>query len=189
MTPRRVRDRSSFPDPTPKHGSVTQAETGGVFAGRLNMDTNQLGVRPLMRSLFMFVLLFAVAACSTHSRTDAVRATPDESELSRLEKFGELPFGATVADCDFYALLEKKVDRGGARIDTLSPGSIAEIAGFQPGDCLRRIDEERILSGIHFASIVRDRSGQRVLISYIRSGSRNETHVTLGRVRLKPSPD
>jgi S1-C subfamily serine protease len=124
-------------------------------------------------------------ACSIHTSQDEYPTDFEEAKLHRFDKFAELPFGALVGDCASYALLEKKLDRGGAKIDTISPGSVAEASGFRPNDCLILMDETKILNGIHFASVVRDRSGQDVLISYIRTGSLHQVRVELRRVRLK----
>ena len=139
----------------------------------------------MIKSLFTAALLLSLCGCFFQASQREPPAEFEEAKLRRFDKFTETPFGALVGDCAPYALLEKKVDRGGAKIDTIAPGSVAETAGFHPNDCLIVMDETKILSGIHFASLVRDRSGQNVLISFVRAGSLHQVHVELGRVRVK----
>lgn len=138
-----------------------------------------------MRGFLGIVLFLPLIACSAHVVRDNSPATSGELPFDPLALFLELPFGAIMRDCGSGLLDLSEPGRGGARILEISPGSVAEQAGFVAGDCIIQLDENSIRSAEDFVRIARLKAGDEVLLTYIRDQSSFEKRIRLGRFRPK----
>ena len=140
-----------------------------------------------MRSSLVFVLSLFFLACSTHVGRDKSDSAPGESPFDPMALFSELPFGATMRDCGGGLVDLSESERGGARILGISPGSVAEQNGFVSGDCIVELDKHKIRSAEDFVRISRLRSGEEILLTYVRNQFSFEKRVRLGRFQPKPT--
>src|SRR5699024_5203503 len=75
-------------------------------------------------------------------------------------------------------------NRQGARIVDIEPGAPAASAGLQPDDVVIKIDGRPVATMVEFIVALRShRPGDEVTITYNRSGTPEETKVTLGEER------
>jgi S1-C subfamily serine protease len=140
-----------------------------------------------MRNSLSIALLLSLLACSPHVLRDDSHATSGELPFDPLALFSELPFGAIMRDCGSGLLDLSAPGRGGARILEISPGSVAEQAGFVAGDCIVQLDENSIRSAEDFVRVSRLRAGEEVLLTYLRGQSSFEKRIRLGHFRPKPT--
>jgi putative serine protease PepD len=71
-------------------------------------------------------------------------------------------------------------EREGARIQQLSPGGAAELAGLQPGDLIIRVDDQDVTSVDELILAIRRNSvGESVTVTYVRQGQTRTAEVTL----------
>jgi len=77
--------------------------------------------------------------------------------------------------------LDMGFDTGGARVQSLTPGSAAAKAGLQPGDVITALDGRQIHDGTELVVAVRSHSpGDRVVVSFTRNGQTQKTTLVLG---------
>ncbi|MEI8260975.1 MAG: trypsin-like peptidase domain-containing protein [Actinomycetes bacterium] len=70
---------------------------------------------------------------------------------------------------------------GGARVQSLTPGSAAAQAGLQPGDIITALDGRQIHDGTELVVAVRSHSpGDRVIVTFTRDGKTMKTTLMLG---------
>jgi S1-C subfamily serine protease len=71
--------------------------------------------------------------------------------------------------------------KGGARVQSLTPGSAAAQAGLQPGDVITELDGRQIHDGTELVVAVRSHSpGDRVVVTFTRNGQTQKATLVLG---------
>ncbi|QSR29796.1 trypsin [Nocardioides sp. S5] len=71
-------------------------------------------------------------------------------------------------------------DEAGARIEDVTAGSTAEVAGIEPGDVITSIDDRRITGADSLVATIRSyRPGDEVTVTWLRDGEEQEASVTL----------
>ncbi len=77
--------------------------------------------------------------------------------------------------------LDMGFTKGGARVQSLTPGSAAAQAGLQPGDVITALDGRQIHDGTELVVAVRSHSpGDRVVVTFTRNGQTQKTTLVLG---------
>lgn len=77
--------------------------------------------------------------------------------------------------------LDMGFTKGGARVQSLTPGSAAAQAGLQPGDVITALDGRQIHDGTELVVAVRSHSpGDRVVVIFTRNGRTQKTTLVLG---------
>jgi len=77
--------------------------------------------------------------------------------------------------------LDMGFTKGGARVQSLTPGSAAAQAGLQPGDVITALDGRQIHNGTELVVAVRSHSpGDRVVVTFTRNGRTQKTTLVLG---------
>jgi regulator of sigma E protease len=82
-----------------------------------------------------------------------------------------------------FALFGKPVMQ--ARVDSIEPGSVAELAGFKPGDVIRSIDGEAIESFADVQRIVSVNAGEPLVVVVDRGGAPVPIEVTPKLAEIK----
>ncbi len=140
-----------------------------------------------MRNSLVFALSLLLVACSAHVFGGNSESAPEEHPFDPLTLFSELPFGAIMRDCGGGLVDLSESERGGARILEISPGSVAEQAGFVAGDCIVGMDGYKIRSAEDFVWLSRVRAGEEVLLVYLRDQSSVKKRIRLGLFQPKPT--
>lgn len=89
-----------------------------------------------------------------------------------------LPFGATFRDLDDNE--RHAVGNSGVQLGSIVGGSPASRANLLPGDIVLKVDEAVVAGKAEFQRLLRNRAGQRVILTFWRDGRTLARPVRLG---------
>lgn len=117
----------------------------------------------------------------------AVPATLVKKVMDDLLKYGVVQralLGINITDLDDPRLENEKIeDRQGVYIVRVGEGSAADEAGLKEGDIIKSINGTAVGSVAQLQEqVARYRPGDKVKITYVRSGKKNEASVTLKNI-------
>jgi putative serine protease PepD len=167
---------------TRTYGGSGQAELANVIQTDAPIDSAVSGA-PLLNVGGHVVGVTMAATGGDQPAGFALPADDLQPEVEQIIQAGGLVVPSLGAQTTDVGVQTATIRGGaaGARITALTAGSPAERAGLKPGDVITQLDDQKLDDAHPLAQVLRDRfkPDQRVTVSYARSSSAGQVHLTL----------